>query len=203
MGISQDHIKWTIRSYCSLVYSCTIYVTEMDLDIWRTAWGSIEFPQGRLTALPGERKHSCVRSRSIFDETAKCLPMWPIEMTGNSQVILIILGAFDTFSPTFQLNSQNLRNFIARPCLINVLSSSCFWMAYQTFIYQTLILFSFSCEMLSFPLKSQTSTLFSLDQDDMYTSFCLSLESHVYVDSLYARNYMFEYVCANNPIIWN
>lgn len=39
----------------------------------------------------------------------------------------------------------------------------------------TRALFLSPCEVPSFPLKSQTPTLFSLIQDDVYTSFCLAV----------------------------
>ena len=37
------------------------------------------------------------------------------------------------------------------------------------------LLFLLPCEVHSFPLKSQTPIRFSLAQDDIYTSFCLTV----------------------------
>lgn len=60
--------------------------------------------------------------------------------------------------------------------LIKVISiSHCLCKAWQTYVYQALTLSS-SYKLPPFPLNAQTSVPFSLVQNDIYTSFCLSLE---------------------------
>lgn len=52
------------------------------------------------------------------------------------------------------------------------------WVDQHTVVYQAFSLL-YSYELPSLPLESQTPTLTSLVQDDIYTSLSLSLGSHV------------------------